>query len=185
VNKDPLEASSLRLSFTLNTTYTNVGHSAIQPLIDRDSRYSEERVRGMSHIPLDKWLKKATPDDTGLTWPPVVTRVHKDEVRSILHGYFQSQSRVPVYKEVDRPTHDSIKQEQTLVKVTNIFMSQYIILKDTNQLSKLPSRIDVEAWWMNNEKEEEEGEGECLTIIAIIFIPDFIPICWVKDIDLI
>ncbi len=82
-----------------------------------------------------------------------------------------------MYKEVDRPTHDSIKQEQTLVKVTNIFMSQYIILKDTNQLSKLPSRIDVEAWWMNNEKEEEEGEGECLTIIAIIFIPDFIPIC--------
>ncbi len=31
---------------------------------------------------LDKWLKKTTPDDTGLTRPPVVMRVsaHKDEV---------------------------------------------------------------------------------------------------------
>ena len=39
---------------------------------------------------LDKRLKKATPDDTGLTRPPVVIRVsaHKDEVRSIVHGYF-------------------------------------------------------------------------------------------------
>ena len=33
---------------------------------------------------LEKWLKKVTPDDTGLTRPPVVMRVsaHKDEVRS-------------------------------------------------------------------------------------------------------
>ena len=63
---------------------------------------------------LDKWLKKATSDDTGLTRPPVTMRVsaHKDEVRSIVHGYFQSQFRVPSYKEVDRPTHDSIKREQ-------------------------------------------------------------------------
>ena len=39
---------------------------------------------------LDKRLKKATPDDTGLTRPPVAIRVsaHKDEVRSIVHGYF-------------------------------------------------------------------------------------------------
>ena len=80
----------------------------------------EERVRGMSPTALDKWLKKATPDDTGLTRPPAVARVsaHKVEVRSIDHGYFQSQFRVPVYKEVDRPTHDSIKREQALVKVT-------------------------------------------------------------------
>ena len=31
----------------------------------------EERVRGMSPTTLDKWLKKVTPDDTGLTRPPV------------------------------------------------------------------------------------------------------------------
>ena len=38
---------------------------------------------------LDKWLKKATSDDTGLTRPPVAMRVsaHKDEVRSIVHGF--------------------------------------------------------------------------------------------------
>jgi hypothetical protein len=56
----------------------------------------------MSPTTLDKWLKKATPDDTGLTRPPAVARVivHKDEVRSIVHGYFQSQFRVPVYKVV-------------------------------------------------------------------------------------
>jgi hypothetical protein len=49
---------------------------------------------------LDKWLKKTTRDDTGLTRPPVGIHVsvHKDEVRSIIHGYFQSQFRVPVYK---------------------------------------------------------------------------------------
>ncbi len=35
---------------------------------------------------LDNWLKKATPDDTGLTRPPAAVRVseHKDEVRSIV-----------------------------------------------------------------------------------------------------
>jgi hypothetical protein len=78
----------------------------------------------MSPTTLDKWLKKTTPDDTGLTRPPVVTRVsaHKDEVRSIVHGYFQSQFRVSLYKEVDRPTHDSIKREQTLSTVTNSSM---------------------------------------------------------------
>ena len=66
-----------------------------------------------------------TQDDTGLTRPPATTCVstHKDEVRSIDHGYFQSQFRVSVYKEVGRPTHDSIKREQTLVKVTNVFMT--------------------------------------------------------------
>ena len=39
------------------------------------------------------------------------------------HGYFQSQ-RVTVYKEVGRPTHDSIKREQALVKVTNDFITK-------------------------------------------------------------
>ena len=63
---------------------------------------------------LDKWLKKATVDDTGLTRPPVAIRVsaHKDEVRSIFHGYFQSQFRVPVYKVVGRSRQDAIKREE-------------------------------------------------------------------------
>ncbi len=106
----------------------------------------EERVRGSPPTVLDKWLKKMTTDDTGLTRPPDVVCVsgHKDEVRSIDHGYFQSQFRVSVYKEVGRPTHDSIKREQVLTKVTNVLMTWYIIPIDTNQLSKLPSRTDVE-----------------------------------------
>ncbi len=81
----------------------------------------EERVRGLSPTALDKLLKKATPDDTGLTQPAVVTRVspHKAEVRSIVHGYFQSQFRVTVCKEVGRPIHHSIKREKPLVKVSN------------------------------------------------------------------
>ena len=84
---------------------------------------------------LDKWLKKTTPDDTGLTRPPVVERVstHKDEVRSIVHGYFQSQFRVPVYKVVDRPTQASIQREEALTTVANAFMTQYTIPIDTNQ----------------------------------------------------
>ena len=108
----------------------------------------------MPPTPLDNWLKKATPDDTGLIRPPAAARVsaHKDEVRSIAHGYFQSQFRVPVYKDVGRPTHDSIKREQGLTKVTNVFMAQYSIPTDTNELSKLPSRNDVETWWMSNEQ---------------------------------
>jgi hypothetical protein len=79
--------------------------------------------------------------------PPAAVRVstHKDEVRSIDHGCFQSQFRVPVHKEVVRPTHDSIKRQQAPTKVTNDFMVQYTIPIDTNQLSKLPSRTDVEA----------------------------------------
>jgi hypothetical protein len=43
---------------------------------------------------------------------------------------------VLVYKGVDRPTHDSIKRERALVKVTNAFMTQYTIPIETNQLSK-------------------------------------------------
>ncbi len=109
----------------------------------------------MSPTPMDNWLKKATTDDTGLIRPPTVaTRVsaHKDEVRSISLGYFQSQFRVSVYKEVGRPTHDSIKREQSLTKVTNTSMTQYSIPTDTNELVKLPSRNDVETWWMSNEQ---------------------------------
>ncbi len=43
----------------------------------------EERVRGSPPTALDKWLKKVTTDDTGLTRPPDVVCVsgHKDEVR--------------------------------------------------------------------------------------------------------
>ena len=98
--------------------------------------------RGMPPTPLDNWLKKATPDDTGLIRPPAAARVsaHKDEVRSIAHGYFQSQFRVPVYKDVGRPTHDSIKREQALTKVTNVFMTQYSIPTDTHELPKLPTK---------------------------------------------
>jgi hypothetical protein len=63
-------------------------------------------LRGIHPTEVDKWLKKATSDDTGLTRPPAVVRVsgHKDEVRTIAHGYFQSQLRVLVYKEVVRQT---------------------------------------------------------------------------------
>ena len=31
-------------------------------------------------------------------------------------------------------------------------MAQYTIPIDTNELSKLPSRDDVETWWMTNEQ---------------------------------
>ena len=81
---------------------------------------------------------------------------HKDEVRSIVHGYFQSQFRVPLYKVVGRPTQTSVRvsiqREETLTTVTNTFMSQYTIPIDTNQLAKLPSRDDVETWWMTNQQ---------------------------------
>ena len=77
---------------------------------------------------------------------------HKDEVRSIVHGYFQSQFRVPVYKVVVTPTQASIQREEALTTVTNAFMTQYTIPIDTNQLTKLPSRDDVETWWMTNDQ---------------------------------
>ena len=132
----------------------------------------------MSPTDLDKWLKKATLDDTGLTRPPaaVLVSTHKDEVRSIDHGYIQSQFRVPVYKEVGRPTHDSIKREQVLTKVTNAFMVQYTIPIDTNQLSKLPSRTDAEVWWMNNEQTINLWSEHGLTSNITTFgIP-----CWMR-----
>ena len=68
----------------------------------------------MSPTALDKWLKKTTSDDTGLTRPPA--------------------------EEVGRPRHDSIKREQVLTKVTNVFMTQYSIPTDTNELPKLPTK---------------------------------------------
>jgi hypothetical protein len=57
-----------------------------------------------------------------------------------------------VYKVVDRPRQDSIKREEALTTVTNAFMGQYTIPIDTNELPKLPSRDDVETWWMTNQQ---------------------------------
>ena len=103
---------------------------------------------------MDKWLKKATPGDKGLTRPPASARVsaHKNEVRSIARGYFQSQFRVPAYKQVGRPTHDSQIREESLEKVTNVFMEQYTLPTDTNELPNLLTRNDVETWWLTNDE---------------------------------
>jgi hypothetical protein len=75
---------------------------------------------GMSKM-MDQWFQKAKPGDKGLTRPPssVLVSAHKNEVRSITRGFFQIQFRVPVYKHVGRPTHDSQKREEALEKVTN------------------------------------------------------------------
>jgi hypothetical protein len=56
----------------------------------------------------------------------------------LVHGYFQSQFRVSLYKEVDRPTHESIKREQVLTTVTNDFMTQYTIPIDTTNWPSYP-----------------------------------------------
>ena len=72
---------------------------------------------------MDKWLKKA-----------------------IARGYFRSQFRVAVYKQVGRPTHDSQRREEALEKVTNVFMEQYTLHTDTHELPDLPTRNDVEIW---------------------------------------
>ncbi len=50
------------------------------------------------------------------------------------------------------PTQASIQREQPLTTVTNSFMTQYTIPIDTNQLTKLPNRDNVETWWMTNEQ---------------------------------
>jgi hypothetical protein len=45
-----------------------------------------------------------------------------------------------VYKQVGRPTHDSQKWEETLEKVTNVFIEQYtlpVLPTDTNEISNL------------------------------------------------
>ena len=97
---------------------------------------------------MDKWLKKVTPGDKGLTRPPVSTRVsaHKNEVRSIDRGYFQIQFRVSSYEQVGRPTHDSQKREEVLEKVTNVFMDQYTFHTDKNEQPNLLTKNDVETW---------------------------------------
>jgi hypothetical protein len=78
---------------------------------------------------------------------------HKNEVRSIDRGFFQIQFRVPAYKHVGRPTHDSQKREEVLEKVTNVFMEQYTHPTDTNEIPNLPTRDDVKTWWLSNEEE--------------------------------
>ena len=74
---------------------------------------------------------------TDTTSPSAHVSAHKNEVRSIVHGYFQNIFRVTVFKQVGRPTHDSQKREEDLVKVTNVFMEQYTLPTDTNQLPNL------------------------------------------------
>jgi hypothetical protein len=103
---------------------------------------------------MDKWLQKAKPGDKGLTRPPVSARVsaHKNEVRSIARGYFQIQFSVPAYKQVVRPRHDSQKREEALEKVTNVFMEQYTLPTDTNEIPNLPTRDDVKTWWLSYEE---------------------------------
>ncbi len=103
----------------------------------------------------------------GLTRPPVVVYVstHKDEVRLIVHGYFQSQFRVPSCKEVDRPTHDSIKREQDLTNLVDDQWSGHQFVVWTWLDCRCASCL-VEEKYCNN------------------FIHAFIVICWVKNIDL-
>ncbi len=71
-------------------------------------------------------FQKAKPGDKGLTRPPASARVsaHKNEVRSIDRGYFQNQFN----------------------------MEQYTLPTDTNELPNLPTRSDVETWWLTNGK---------------------------------
>ena len=97
---------------------------------------------------MDKWLQKEKPGDKGLTRPPASSHIsaHKNEVRSITRGYIQNQFRVSEYKQVSRPTHDSQKREEVVEKVTNVFMVQYTLPTDTNELPNVPTRNDEETW---------------------------------------
>ena len=54
-------------------------------------------------------------------------------------GYFQF--RMPTYKQVVRPTHDSQKREESLEKVTNVFMEQYTLPTDKHELPDLEALI--------------------------------------------
>ena len=63
---------------------------------------------------MDQWLQKAKPGDKGLTRPPASVHVSENK-----------KFRVPTYKHVGRPTHDSQKREDDVEKVTNVFMEQY------------------------------------------------------------
>ncbi len=65
------------------------------------------------------------------------------------------------------------QREEPLTTVTNTFMSQYTIPIDTNQLPKLPSRDDVETWWMTNDDSGVLDSDKYYNI----FVPTFIPIC--------
>ncbi len=56
------------------------------------------------------------------------------------------------YKHVGRPTHDSQKREEALEKVTNVFMEQYRLPTDTNEIPNLPTRDDVKTGWLSNEE---------------------------------
>ncbi len=71
-----------------------------------NTREKERKGEGMSKM-MDRWLQKAKEGDKGLTRPPASARVsqHKNEVRSIARGFFQSQFRVSAYKSVGRPRH--------------------------------------------------------------------------------
>jgi len=81
---------------------------------------------------MDQWLQKAKPGDKGLTRPPDSACVseHKNEIRSVARGFFQIQFRVPAYKHVDRPTHDSQKREDTLEKVTNVCYTGGVVMSN-------------------------------------------------------
>ena len=106
-----------------------------------NTREKERTGEGMSKM-MDRWLQKAKEGDKGLTRPPASARVsqHKNEVRSIARGFFKSQFRVPAYKAVGRPTYDSQKREDAVEKVTNVFMEQYTLPTDTNEIPNLPTR---------------------------------------------
>ncbi len=103
---------------------------------------------------MDRWLQKVKEGDKGLTRPPASVHVsqHKNEVRSIARGFFQNQFRVSSYKTVGRATHDSQKREDSVEKVTNVFMEQYTLPTDTNEIPNLPTRDDVKTWWLSNQE---------------------------------
>ncbi len=86
-----------------------------------------ERLRGRRPTALDKWLKTVTSDDTGLTRPPPPVRVsaHKDEVRSIVHGYFQSQFRAPGLTRPPAPARVSQHKDEVRSIVHGYFHSQF------------------------------------------------------------
>jgi hypothetical protein len=54
-----------------------------------------------------------------------------------------------MYPELGRTTHDSINRQRGLADVTFTYMAQDTIPTGTNQL---PSRNDMETWWLSNEQ---------------------------------
>ncbi len=60
-------------------------------------------------------------------------------------------------KAVGRPTHDSQKREDAVEKVTNVFMEQYTLPTDTNEIPNLPTSDDVKTWWLSNQEETYEA----------------------------